>query len=71
MHIGYFASEISTEDVKKLARQVSRKRRTFLTATKPVTDAERLFAGGAIGNLSTEKSGLGFMDKGNNNVLCS
>ena len=39
--IGYFESEIITENIRELARQVgSRKERTFLTGTKPITDTE-------------------------------
>ena len=59
-YIGYFASEIITENIRKLARRVgSRKRRTFLMGTKPITDTERFLAGGAIGYLSAENFGLG------------
>ena len=40
-----------------LARRVGgRKRRSFLTATKPFTDTEKLFAGGATGYLSTKNN---------------
>lgn len=48
-YIGYFESEIITKSIMKLARQVgSRKRRTFPTGTKPITDSEESFAGGTI-----------------------
>ena len=53
VHIGYFASKVITENVRKLARRAgSRKRRTFLTGTKPNTDTEKLLAGGAVGSVS-------------------
>ena len=71
-YIGYSASEIITENIRKLARRVgSRKRRTFLTGTKPFTDTEKSFAGGAVGYLSTGKSGLGSMDSGGKKAFCS
>ena len=51
--IGSFESEVITEIVRELARRVgSRKRRTFLTGTKPNTDTEKLLAGGAVGSVS-------------------
>ena len=38
-YIGYLASEIIIDNVRKLARRIgSRKKRTFLTGTKPITD---------------------------------
>ena len=48
-----------------------RKRGTFLTGTRPITNNENLFAGGVIGHLSTEKSGFGFRDNGGNKGFCS
>ena len=72
MYIGYFASEIITENIRKLARRVGgRERRTFLTGTKPITDTDKLFPGGAVRYLSTEESGLGFKDSGGNRAFCS
>ena len=71
-YIGYFASEIITENIRKLARRVSsRKRRPFFTGTKPITDTEKLFAGRVIGYLSTKKSGLGFKENGGDTAFCS
>ena len=71
-YIGYFASEMITENIRKLARRLGgRERRTFLTGTKPITDTEKSFAGGAVGCLSTEKSGLGSMDSGGKKAFCS
>ena len=51
-YVGNFASEIITENIRKLARPS--RRRSFLTAAKPFTDTEKLFAGGAVGYLSTD-----------------
>ena len=64
-------SKITTEDIRRLARRVGCWKRSSLTATKPFTDTEKLFAGGAIGYLSTEKSRFGIMDNGVNKAFCS
>ena len=37
-YIGYSASEIITENIRKLARRVGSRKRTFLTGTEPITD---------------------------------
>ena len=66
-----FESKIITENIRKLARQISSRKRSFLTADKPFTDTKKLFAGGSIGYLSTEKSGFGFMDNGGNQAFYS
>ena len=70
-YIGYFASEMITENIRKLARRVGSRKRTSLTRTKPITDTEKLFAGGPIGYLSKgKKSGLGFMDNSSSKAFC-
>ena len=63
-YIGNFASWIITENIRKLARWInSRKRKSFLTAVKPFTDTEKLFAGGATGLVQKgEKGGFGLVD---------
>ena len=67
-YVGNFASKII---IRKQARRISSRKRSFLTAAKPFTDTEKLFAGGATGYLSTETSGFGFTDNGNNKAFCS
>ena len=53
-YVGNFASKIITENLKRLARRVGSRQRSVLTAAKPFTDTEQLFAGGAVGCLSTD-----------------
>ena len=58
-YVGNFASKII---IRKQARRISSRKRSFLTAAKPFTDT---------GYLSTETSGFGFTDNGNNKAFCS
>ena len=70
-YVGNSVSKIITEDIRRLARRVGSRKRSYLKAAKLFTVTEKLSAGVAIGYLSTEKSGFGIMDNGGNKAFAA
>ena len=71
MYVSNFGSKIITENVRKLARWISSKKKVFSRPLSHLQTLKSCLLEELLAILSTEKSGLGFMNNGGDTMFCS